>query len=558
MSTHRAALAALLTMPAAFSQYSRGVNLSGAEFGQTHLPGVFNTDYTFQSENSFRYFGGRNLDLIRFPIQWERIQPSLHGPLDANYLALLKKAAGWSKAHAGKLIIDIHNYARYSINENGGLTTYVIDNSTGGVVRVAGSDLADLWLRLSMEFKDDDGVYAYDIMNEPHDMGPANWKTISQSVLNAIRSNGDNKLVMIPGDSWSSANRWISTHGTQAWISDPANHFLYEAHEYFDSDESGSYAMSYDAELRRNANLANIGPVRLAPFLSWCRSNNVTGYLGEYGIPNSDPRWLTVLDNFLIALDQAGWHGTYWAAGEWWGNYPLSVQPLGNFTVDRVQMPVLSAHLAPGAFTSVSAANYSGAIVAPDSLASGFGANLAAASEIDIIDGAGAVTVAAPLFESATQVNYLIPAGLTAGHYRASVKAAGSLIAQGNLELDPVAPTLFSADASGAGQAAAQIVRVHADGSQTIEDVRGPIDFGDASDRVFLILYGTGFRHLVHGSLQVGGASLAIAYSGAQGSFAGLDQMNAELPRSLIGAGQVNVAFTADGKPANPVTLSFQ
>jgi len=30
-------------------------------------------------------------------------------------------------------------------------------------------------------------VYAYDLMNEPHDMGLGNWKTISQAVVDAIR-----------------------------------------------------------------------------------------------------------------------------------------------------------------------------------------------------------------------------------------------------------------------------------------------------------------------------------------------------------------------------------
>src|SRR5450631_2788946 len=104
MSTGRVMAAALLLMPVSPipAQFLRGVNLSGAEFGQSHLPGTFNTDYTFQSESSFRYFGGRNLELIRFPIQWERIQPSLHGPLDDQYLARLKQSIAWSKAHGGK------------------------------------------------------------------------------------------------------------------------------------------------------------------------------------------------------------------------------------------------------------------------------------------------------------------------------------------------------------------------------------------------------------------------------------------------------------------------
>jgi endoglucanase len=170
------------------------------------------------------------------------------------------------------------------------------------------------------------------------------WPRISQTVLNAIRSNGDGKLVMIPGGNWSSAWRWPDTHGPASWISDPAGRFAYEAHLYFDADQSGRYARTYDAELKKNPLLATVGRARLAPFVDWCRDNGVQGYLGEYGIPDDDPRWLGVLDDFLYALDEAAFDGTYWAAGEWWGNYRLSVQPEPASTIERPQMQVLLAH----------------------------------------------------------------------------------------------------------------------------------------------------------------------------------------------------------------------
>ncbi|HEY3835237.1 MAG TPA: cellulase family glycosylhydrolase, partial [Bryobacteraceae bacterium] len=187
--------------------------------------------------------------------------------------------------------------------------------------------------------------YGYDLMNEPHDMENGDWTSTSQQVVEAIRANGDGKLLLIPGDSWSSAARWVETHGNRAWIRDPADNFQYEAHLYFDRDESGTYARSYDSELVVNPKLTTIGSARLKPFADWCDSNGVRGYVGEYGVPAADPRWLSVLEDFLNALDQSGFDGTYWAAGEWWGEYPLSVQPTANFTTDRAQMAVLLAHL---------------------------------------------------------------------------------------------------------------------------------------------------------------------------------------------------------------------
>src|SRR5689334_10139356 len=98
--------------------------------------------------------------------------------------------------------------------KSGKLNAYVVDQSYSGSVKVSRDDLADLWMCLSKEFANEPTVYAYDLMNEPHDM--AGWKDISQFVLTAIRNAGDNKLIMIPGDIWSSANRIDTSTLTRA------------------------------------------------------------------------------------------------------------------------------------------------------------------------------------------------------------------------------------------------------------------------------------------------------------------------------------------------------
>jgi len=79
------------------------------------------------------------------------------------------------------------------------------------------------------------------------------------------------------------------------------------------------------------------------PFLTWLTERKACGFLGEYGVPDDDPRWLVVLDKFLNALEAAGVGGTYWAAGPWWGDYPLSVEPRNGR--DRPQMKVLTKYI---------------------------------------------------------------------------------------------------------------------------------------------------------------------------------------------------------------------
>lgn len=317
--------------------YFRGVNIAGAEFNASTLPGVAETNFTWNNEATYNYFGNKGLNIIRVPILWERIQPTLNAALDTTYLNGLKNNITWAKNHNAKVIIDVHNYGRYR----------------GGVIGVDAnvpiSAFTDLWVRLSNEFKNESGVYAYDIMNEPHGMGTGanDWKVISQTVLTTIRNNSDNKLIMIEGNSYANAGGWESKNGSAtSWITDSANNFMYSAHCYFDSNASGTYTQTYDQELAANPNLATVGVTRVMDFITWCNNNNVKGYIGEFGVPSSDSRWNTVLENFMNTLDQYGISSTYWAGGTWWGSYPLSVQPTNNYTTDAPQMSILLNHLA--------------------------------------------------------------------------------------------------------------------------------------------------------------------------------------------------------------------
>src|SRR5574340_640504 len=436
-----AAFAFVLYAPA---QFLRGVNVAGAEFAENRIPGVINTDFTYNSEATFRYFASKNMTLLRIPVRWERMQPVLFGPLDQANLDALRRNVVWSAQYGLKVVIDIHNYGRYKLRENGAVNEYVIDALYGGAVRVPASALADLWRRISAEFQAEPAVYAYDLMNEPHDMGAADWKAISQAALSAIRANGDQKLVMVPGNSWSSAERWPQTHGPDGWIADPANNFAYEAHQYFDADASGTYAKTFDQELASNADLLNVGRARLAPFAAWCRANRARCFLGEYGAPGNDPRWLTVLDNFLSALDDVGMDGVYWAGGEWWGDYTLSAQPQGNFTIDRPQMAVLQAHAGRNPLTAVPAASYADAPLAPGSLAAAFGKNLGGTGvRLELTDSAGR-TVAAPLLAAtAAQVNFFVPEDTALGRATLVLRSDAGILAGGTAEIVRISPALF-------------------------------------------------------------------------------------------------------------------
>jgi uncharacterized protein (TIGR03437 family) len=140
------------------------------------------------------------------------------------------------------------------------------------------------------------------------------------------------------------------------------------------------------------------------------------------------------------------------------------------------------------------------------------------------------------------------------------------------IQIAAVAPGLFTANANGQGVPAALALRVKADGTQSYESIVQfdqtqnrfvplAIDLGPASEQVFLILFGTGWRlrsALETVTCNIGEVSAQVFYAGTQGGLAGLDQANVALPRSLTGRGEVDLKMMVEGKNTNPVRVSVK
>jgi uncharacterized protein (TIGR03437 family) len=214
----------------------------------------------------------------------------------------------------------------------------------------------------------------------------------------------------------------------------------------------------------------------------------------------------------------------------------------------------------------VSAASYTGGTVAPESIVAAYGEVLAS-GPVTVKDSAGTERKAEVLGAAPAQVNFVVPEGTAPG--RASVSVATAV---GDILVEPVAPGLFSANADGKGVAAAVAVHVRSDGSQTTEFVfrcgtapgscvAAAIDLGPATEQVYLSLYGTGIRHrsgVQDVTALIGGEKAEVVYAGPQQSFAGLDQVNLRIPRSLAGRGEVPVSLAVTGRSANTVTINIR
>ena len=56
----------------------------------------------------------------------------------------------------------------------------------------------------------------------------------------------------------------------------------------------------------------------------------------------------------------------------------------------------------------------------------------------------------------------------------------------------------------------------------------------------------------------IGGQQMPVLGFAKSQEFVGLDQVNVDLLRTLIGAGEVDIVLTVDNKTANTVTLNIQ
>jgi uncharacterized protein (TIGR03437 family) len=78
-----------------------------------------------------------------------------------------------------------------------------------------------------------------------------------------------------------------------------------------------------------------------------------------------------------------------------------------------------------------------------------------------------------------------------------------------------------------------------------------------SSGQVYLVLYATGMDAATLSNVQVtiGGVAATVLYTGSQGLYTGLDQINVLLPASLAGKGTVEVQLTANGVAANAAQI---
>ena len=236
--------------------------------------------------------------------------------------------------------------------------------------------------------------------------------------------------------------------------------------------------------------------------------------------------------------------------------------------------------------TLTSAASFSAGALAPASIASAFGAELATGNEaavetplpvtlggttIRVQDASGRITPGRMFVVTPKQVNFFLDPSLAEGPAVFSSVNGLAEVSRGTFEVRRLTPAIFAANQMGNGVAAATFEARRSAGTDAglifacvaAGQCSGvAVDLGAEGDQVYLVLYGTGLRGVSDLSgvqATIGGETVPVLYAGEQGEFVGLDQVNlGPVPRKLAGSGENEIVLTFDGVAANTVTVTIQ
>jgi endoglucanase len=320
------------SIPTLVTNY-KGINLSGAEFNPG--PGKrYGWDYIYPSTQEIDYYASKGFGIIRMPFDITRAYPAPYSLLDTIETGYIKTIVDYCLSKGMRVILDPHNYG------------YIYDNRTGEYrligVDTEGTNLfADFWGRMATVFQNYPNVL-FGLMNEPHVQTAAQWYAGAVPAIKAIRAASATQLILIPGTGWTGAHSWISSGNAAVWAGfqdDPLNNFVFEMHEYLDSDFSGTHDTctlnSY---------------VNLQAATAWLTTNRFHGFLAEFGW-TTDPRCTNEGPLFMqfVSANSNVWMGwTWWCGGPWYPQtYRFMLDPVSFIEpiVDHPQMTVLLKYL---------------------------------------------------------------------------------------------------------------------------------------------------------------------------------------------------------------------
>jgi endoglucanase len=294
-------------------------------------------------------------------IGWGSLQSALDGPISPSYLADIQTEVNRIHAAGMSTILDMQSSGRWPYDTG---SSYVWGGVGGN--NITEEQAANIWVQLSSQFKDNPGVIAYDLVNEPYEEQSGTSTTLTatvvhtyeQYIVSAIRSNGDSKLLWIEGgNDYSGASDWQTDNGNTPWISDPDNNIMYSAHDYPPTSNGGSWSNPDYESADSTWTDSLTGPTG---FVTWIKANHVRGSIGEIGVPAAatganQQDWNNVLNQMYEIADSNNLWVTYFDAGSAFNE--------ANLAYDNSSGNTVELNSKPGTVPGINHANYQAPII---------------------------------------------------------------------------------------------------------------------------------------------------------------------------------------------------
>ncbi|KAK2593451.1 hypothetical protein QQS21_008824 [Conoideocrella luteorostrata] len=292
-----------------------GVSESAAERGQGKYPGVWGEDFRFPNENAIDALIDEGYNIFRVPFAMERVAyPSMTSSLQTDYLNNLTSIINFITKKGKHAILEPHNFGRYNINDD--------DNFTAALKWMKGifgnhSDVfkdtavfKTFWENLARAFRDNDRVI-FTTNNDFRGIDQDSVLQFNQAAIDGIRASGAREqYIMVEGNAWFGARKWISTNDNLKQLRDPQGKIIYEIHQYLDVAGAG---------IKDDCMTSTIGRDRVASTTRWLRDNKKVGIIGEFAAganPQCKQAVAGLLDHLQANSDV--WMGAlWWAAGPW-------------------------------------------------------------------------------------------------------------------------------------------------------------------------------------------------------------------------------------------------
>lgn len=150
-----------------------------------------------------------------------------------------------------------------------------------------------LWERISQRYKNEPRIAFYDLINEPNQVpgGGQAIHALTERLINAIRAQGDNHMIMIEGNGWGNNYDYL-----EPWTFSQNWGLIYNAHRYWIDPNDDWVANSNPNQIERMANL-----------IAFRDQQQVPVWIGETGENNNS--WLR---QNIVKLDQQGIGWCHW------------------------------------------------------------------------------------------------------------------------------------------------------------------------------------------------------------------------------------------------------